>query len=48
MIRIKINSILTRGGKYVTENVIPVIQDKIKGPRTKIKTLKYSNVQTDT
>ncbi|HBT5722270.1 TPA: hypothetical protein MCA61_000698 [Klebsiella pneumoniae] len=37
MIRIKINSILTRGGKYVTENVIPVIQDKIKGPRTKIK-----------
>ncbi|AUB46385.1 hypothetical protein SGH10_000988 [Klebsiella pneumoniae] len=37
MIRIKINSILTRGGKYVTENVIPVLQDKIKGPITKIK-----------
>ncbi|HBW3406297.1 TPA: hypothetical protein MEY82_001155 [Klebsiella pneumoniae] len=46
MIRIKINSILTRGGKYVTKNVIPVIQDKIKGPRTKIKNLKiqqYTN-----
>ncbi|HBW3161800.1 TPA: hypothetical protein MEX17_000208 [Klebsiella pneumoniae] len=40
MIRIKINSILTRGGKYVTKNVIPVIQDKIKGSRTKIKNLK--------
>jgi hypothetical protein len=34
MVRIKI-IILHAVGKYVTENVIPVIQDKIKGPEAK-------------